>query len=304
VKLPMQVLVTGGNGYLGGRIVEYLAKIGVSVKVGDRDVFVNDDSLKSACKNITVIIHLAAMNAQECVENPEAALLVNGLNSLRLLKAAECMGVSKFIYFSTAHIYGSPLEGNINEETLPRPMHPYSITHKLAEDYVLEMDSRGKLSGIIFRLSNAVGSPVREDANCWMLVVNDLCKQVVVDKKMVLHSAEYIERDYVPISSVIDAVSFAMESDKLVGGIYNLSSSVALSLRYLTDIIADRSVETLGFRPTVHFPQKSEVKVKESTRLEISNNKLKETGFIVNEDITDEIDKLLLNCQNWFGKYE
>jgi len=295
----MQVLVTGGNGYLGGRIVECLTEVGVSVKVGARDIFINEDSLKSACKDITVIIHLAAMNAQECAKDPEAALLVNGLNSLKLLKAAECMGVSKFIYFSTAHVYGMPLEGFLNEESLPRPLHPYSITHRLAEDYVLEADI-GRVSGIVFRLTNAVGSPIREGANCWMLVVNDLCRQVVVDKKIILHSEASVERDYVPISSVIEAVLYAIENDNLDSGIYNISSGVAFSLRDLTDLIVERSVDILGFRPTVHFPQGSESKTKEINQLNISNSKLKDYGFVIAESIVDEIDKLLLNCQKWF----
>ena len=101
----MELLVTGGSGYLGGRIVEYLTQKGYSVRVGGRDIFTDRKSLESSCYGIKTIIHLAAMNAQDCAKDPETALIVNGLNSLRLLSAAEYMGVTKFLYFSTAHIY-------------------------------------------------------------------------------------------------------------------------------------------------------------------------------------------------------
>ena len=298
------MLVTGGNGYLGGRIIEYLTQRGVSVIVGSRTIFTNRGTLEAACKNVEAVIHLAAMNAQECAGDPEGSLLVNGLNSLRLLNAAESMRVSRFIYFSTAHVYGSPLVGKFTEEHLPRPLHHYSITHRLAEDYVLEANIRGKLSGIVLRLTNAVGRPISSDVNCWMLVVNDICRQVVVNKEMVLHSPETVERDYVPISTVTSAISFVLDNGKLDEGIYNLSSGTSYSLRRLTNLIADRSLEILGFKPTIKFPLRykvSNVGTSDNVmRLVISNDKLKLAGFNVNTDLTYEIDRLLLACQSWF----
>lgn len=296
----MQILVTGGSGYLGGRLVEYLTQMGHSVKVGGRDIFTDRDSLELACRDITAIVHLAAMNAQDCVKDPEAALLVNGMNSLRLLKMAERSKVSQFIYFSTAHVYGSPLEGELSEESFLRPLHHYSITHRLVEDYILEANVRNKLSGVVFRLTNAVGSPVSQYVNCWMLVVNDLCRQAVVDKKMILHSAETVERDYIPISSVTHVVFSALKSVGLTSGIYNLSSGVSLSLRKLTDLIVDRAEEVLGVRPAVKFTGES--KNRDTDQLVVLNSKLKSTGLEIDTNLADEIDQLLINCKFWFGE--
>jgi len=183
-------------------------------------------------------------------------------------------------------------------------LHPYSITHRLAEDYLLEANQRGKLSGVVFRLTNAVGSPVNREANCWMLVVNDLCRQVVVEKKMVLRSDEAVERDYIPISSVTDAVFSALEGGELDGelsGIYNLSSGETLSLKALTDLIAERTEELLGFTPETHFSREEIDSSNDTVALKISNIKLKESGFIVENDLSDEIDRLLLNSYQWFA---
>jgi len=295
----MELLITGGSGYLGGRIVEYLTQKGYSVRVSGRDIFSDRKSLESACNGIKTIIHLAAMNAQDCAKDPEKALLVNGLNSLKLINAAENMGVSKFLYFSTAHVYSSPLVGKLSEKSLPYPAHPYSITHRLAEDYVMEASAKGKLSGIIFRLTNAVGTPVKQNTKCWMLVVNDLCKQVVVNKKMKLRSAEKVRRDYLPISTVINATYYAIKDNMLAQGIYNLSSGRAMTLRELTNLIADRSENILGFRPDVEF--ESDVVTEFSEKLEISNDKLMSSGFKEKTNISDEIDQLLLNCNSWFN---
>jgi UDP-glucose 4-epimerase len=294
------VLITGGTGYLGGRIVDYLNQSGVQVRVANREIFVNQHSLEQACNNVTAIVHLAAMNAQDCEKDPESALLVNGLGTLRLLKAAEKEGVPKILYFSTAHVYGSPLQGKINEENLPRPTHSYSITHRVAEDYLLEADRREKLSGVVFRLTNAVGSPISWNANCWMLVVNDLCRQVVTHQRMELHSDASLERDFIPISGVCSAVSFALEQNSLDGEIVNISSGRARSLFELTELIADRSVKILGFRPITNFNKSS--MSSEGERLEVSNSKLKKTGFTMDTYLSNEIDQLLHNCQKWFGE--
>ncbi|MDC0229392.1 SDR family oxidoreductase [Deltaproteobacteria bacterium] len=294
------ILVTGGRGYLGGRVVDYLSQSGLKVKIGDRSIFADDDSLEEACQGISCIAHLAAMNAQDCEKYPEEALRFNGLGTLNLLRAAERKSVTKFIYFSTAHIYGMPLKGKINEKSLPRPLHPYSITHRLAEDFVVEADRKEKLSGIVFRLTNGVGYPVRSDANCWMLVANDLCRQVVKNQRMELHSDKFVERDYVPISAICSALYFALVQSRLDGEIVNISAGKSLSLKELTDLIANRTVDVLGFRPTVHFRKESNFGIVSKERLEISNSKLKKTGFAMDADLSDEIDTLLLKCNQWF----
>jgi len=311
------ILISGGLGYLGGRIAKDMLDFGLQVRVGSSktnpiipkelsscDVVLCDltskRTLKNACTGISTIIHLAAPNAQDCNDNPRMALLANGLGTLELLEAAIEKGVSKFIYISTAHIYGSPLEGRIHEFSLPRPVNNYSITHRLAEDYVLHANRRNNISTIIFRLTNGVGSPINKEANCWMLVVNDLCKQVVLNKEMRLYSSKLYQRDFIPISSVCAIVRRALEIDSFDGEILNISSNKALTLQALTDLIANRSKKILGFRPSIRFNQSKSHSSFQP--LFISNNKLLKFGFVVETDITSEIDRLLLNCKKWFAQ--
>ena len=311
------VLISGGLGYLGGRIAKYLLDSGFQVKIGSSrshpdvpsdllscEIVMCDlsdkRSLENACKNVSSIIHLASLNAQECDHDPEAALLINGLGTLNLLNAAKKMGVTKFVYFSTAHVYGSPLQGIIDENSTPRPIHDYAITHRLAEDYVLQANSNKDITGSILRLTNSVGSPLNSKANCWMLVVNDLCKQTVLNQSMELHSDELVQRDFIPISTVCSTVVDVLTSDVLDGEIANISSSVVLTLRELTNLIADRSEVVLGFRPNINFKRLPKGKPLES--LFILNSKLKSSGCIIDTDLSYEIDQLLLNCNQWFAQ--
>ena len=195
------VLITGGSGYLGGRIAVHLESLGYQVRIGksvenDSNGFpldlTDEHSINSACEGVSSIIHLAAMNAQSCDNNPEKALLINGLGTLKLLKSAKKNKVSKFLYFSTAHVYRSPLIGKISEDLLPRPKHPYSITHRVAEDYVIGGVDQKRLSASVFRLTNAVGSPITPKANCWTLVVNDFCRQVVTSNSIKVYSNKFL----------------------------------------------------------------------------------------------------------------
>lgn len=171
------VLITGGLGYVGGRIAQHLLDAGhyqITV-TSRRDVApplpgisllkIDDakETYDSYLEGIDVVIHLAAMNEIDCVKHPFQAIEVNVMQTLKWIKAAERASCSQFIYFSTIHVYGSPLIGHIDEAQPTRPTHPYSITHKAAEDYVLASRDRTSLDAIVLRLSNSFGRPLSTD---------------------------------------------------------------------------------------------------------------------------------------------
>jgi len=299
------ILVTGGEGYLGGRIVDYLISNNQQVRVGgrvEREGIVKIDladqeSLEKSCKGIECIIHLAAMNASDCEKNPENALLSNGLGTVRLISAAIKEGVSKLIYFSTSHVYGSSLVGVVSEETLPRPLNHYSITHKIAEDYLMLESNRGAISGTVLRLTNTVGCPKSKRANCWMLFVNNICKQVVETKKIKIYSDPLIKKDFIPISAVCSLLSFVMDKD-LNNEVFNVSSGALLSLSDMALLVQNSSQSVLNFTPEIIFS--NDFEHNQNDLLAISNKKLKSFGFDIEVELSSEINKLLLNCREWF----
>jgi UDP-glucose 4-epimerase len=300
------ILVTGGEGYLGGRIVDYLASGGLQVRVGGRVEkkgvvkidLADQKSLEKACKGVECIIHLAAMNAPDCEKSPENALLSNGLGTLKLINAAIKEGVKKFIYFSTSHVYGSSLVGIVGEKTLTRPVNHYSITHKIAEDYLMLETSRGAITGTVLRLTNAVGYPKSKRANCWMLFVNNICKQVVETKKIKIKSDPLIKKDFIPISAVCSLISFVMDKD-LNNEVFNISSGALLSLNDMALLVQKRARSVLNFTPEIIFS--NDFENNQNDLLEISSKKLKSFGFDAELDLSNEIDELLLNCREWFG---
>lgn len=311
------VLITGGLGYLGGRISKYLAEntnynLRITTKQRDYQMpawarqvevvpmdLLSDDDIVTACKGIRAVIHLASVNEITSAADPELALTVNGLGTLRLLNAAKKQGVERFIYFSTAHVYGSPLQGIITEATLPRPTHPYAISHKVAEDFVLAARDRKELSGIVLRLSNGYGAPVSIDVDRWTLLVNDLCKQAVTKNKLLLRSSGLQKRDFISIYDVCRVVShfLTLNEEKCGDGLFNVGGEETKKVIDIANIIAERCHNILGYKPEITRNMSAE----KTCDLSIVIDKLKSTGFNLRGDMLSEIDQTILFCKQRFS---
>ncbi len=218
----MKVLITGGFGYVGGRLARHLASSGHEVFIGSRtfkskpswlvkgSVIVmdwgDDRSLLNACENIDVIVHAAGMNAKECSENPELALQVNGAATESLVRAASKQSVCRFIYISSAHVYTADLSGVISEESSITNMHPYATSQVAGEQATINGHSNIAMQTVVVRLSNAIGAPLTKDVNCWMLVVNDLCKQAALERKMEIHGIPDTMRNFVTLGDTCSGI--------------------------------------------------------------------------------------------------
>ncbi len=319
--MSKRVLITGGFGYLGGRIaVELANSTAWVVRLGSRKAqaapswlpqaesavlnVLETGSLPAAMAGVQAVVHLAAMNENECVADPGRAVLVNTLGTLNVLQAAIDAGVKQFIYFSTAHVYGAPLVGNITEQTLPRPIHPYAITHHAAEDFVLSAHDHKKISAVVVRLSNGFGAPTHPDVDRWTLLVNDLCRQAAQTRKLVLRSSGLQQRDFITLADTGRAVRHLLGlSQKDCGdGLFNLGGNNSLSVWDMVQKIAQRCQQTLGYLPGIERP---EPRVGEQVdSLSYHSEKLQKTGFMLQSNLDEEIDRTLLVCAQAWGHSE
>lgn len=319
--MSKRVLVTGGLGYLGGRIaVELTNNSEWIVRLGSRkdqaapswlsqaetvamDVL-EIGSLPKAMADVQAIVHLAAMNENECVTDPGRAVLINTLGTLNVLQAAIDAGVKHFVYFSTAHVYGAPLVGSITEQTLPRPIHPYAITHHAAEDFILAAHDQKKITGIVVRLSNGFGVPTHLDVDRWTLLVNDLCRQAVQTRKLVLRSSGLQQRDFITLTDVGRAVRHLLGLSQIDcgDGLFNLGGDNSLSVWDMVQKISQRCQRTLGYMPTIERPEPRPDEPFNS--LNYCSEKLQKTGFSLLGNLDEEIDNTLLVCAQAWGRSE
>lgn len=309
-----KILITGGTGFMGGRLARKLAsehEVYISSRKSlDRRVLrLYGDVISVDHKTlfepeyfpaVDTVIHLAALNEWDSVKYPSDAIRVNVDETRIILENSIHRGVERFMYFSTAHIYGSPLIGRITEVSLPRPLHPYAITHRAAEDYVVAAAMQNKINGIVLRLSNSFGAPVSADVNRWTLLANDLCRQAVEKGKMILHSNGCQYRDFICLDDVEEIISSILERrNPLEHIIYNLGSGISVRVIDMARIIESLCITVLKKTVPVELPDQA-METKEPG-LEFSIDRLLGEGFRIRNDVNLELERLLQFCADHFS---
>jgi UDP-glucose 4-epimerase len=207
---------------------------------------------------------------------------------------------------STAHVYGAPLQGRIDERTLPRAQHPYAITHKVAEDFVLAAHDQGRIEGVVLRLSNGFGAPAHAGIDRWTLLVNDLCRQAVVSGCLRLKSAGLQRRDFVTLQDVGGAVvhCLALRKVALGDGLFNLGGDCTLRIIDMAQQVSERWEVMTGTGLPLERPEPSPGEILNEASVEplvFSCAKLQATGFALLSARDAEIDATLQLCLRAFG---
>ena len=315
--MKRKVLITGGLGYLGGRIALHIEKnTNFSIRISARPrklkypslsnkIEIFDFDLETSinyselCDEVETIVHLAGLNAKDAHTSPERANLINVDGTNSLINAATKTGVKRFIYISTAHIYGSPLAGKVDETKEENPQSPYAQTHFLAEKLVL---SEKKLEGIVLRLSNVIGSPADKNANCWTLVANELCRTAITTQKIELRGDGQELRDFICMRDVIAIIELFLNihSDKLSFKLFNIASGQSMRTIDLAHLIASRAKLHFGGRQNISYQNYATYNKLET--LNICINRLNLLGYSPSKKIVDEVDSILMFCKKNYSK--
>ena len=174
----MKVLVAGGAGYIGSHAIRALRRNGHNVLVYDdfstghefaaqgfevvRGNIGDRQTLLPALRGVDAVMHFAAfINVGESVENPRRYFENNVGRALNLLDTTLDAGVRRFIFSSTAAVYGDPAEVPIPEEAELRPANPYGATKLLLEHALEAYRVAYGLQFAALRYFNAAGA----DAN-------------------------------------------------------------------------------------------------------------------------------------------
>jgi len=311
--MTRMILVTGGLGYVGGRLAEHLAvRPDLTLRLTSRrsadtvpawahglDIAPADvedaQALMRALDGVHTVVHLAALNAQECAADPGRAERINVDGTQRLVEIAARQGVRRIVYLSTAHVYAAPLQGLITEDSPTVNPHSYAATHRRAEEAVLA----GPVPATVIRLSNGFGPPRDPSANCWMLLVNDLCRQAVTEHRLVLRGSGRDRRNFISLSNAVAAFTHLLELPDAAwnGQIFNVGRGKSCSVLEMTGLIAERSDALFGFCPEIETGEGGS----DGPDITFSSRRIAETGFVPVDDTAAEIDATLRFCKEHFG---
>ena len=312
----MKILITGGLGFIGGRLGIHLSKNSHEIVLGTRrnlnsPVWLpnvkmavidweSDESLIKACLGADLVIHAAGMNAKDCELDPEGALNFNARATAKLLAAAISSDVKTFFYLSSAHVYSNPLQGVINENTLPSNSHPYATSHLKGEMYAQKTKEKGLINSTVLRLSNAYGTPASPEVNCWMLLVNDLCMQAVTSKQLRLTTSGIAQRNFITLSDVCAVISELIHKSEsqTLPLMLNIGNAYSSTVYEMAVLIQERCMEVLGFSPEIIFDSGDSDQVNESLDFKSLYSYLYKNSIINNRH--KEIDELLNFCKKSF----
>ncbi len=252
----MNIVVTGGAGFIGSHIVEYLIKRGDSITVIDNlyggskenlsaiidkinfvQMDIQDfDSLKKIFKNVEGVYHEAALaSVQESFFKLDEYHDVNVHGTENIFKLAKEFGF-KVVFASSSSVYGNSTEIPIKEDSPKRPINPYAQT-KLDDEFLAEKYAKLGVNVIGLRYFNVYGE--RQSEN-YAGVIKKFLENIQNHKPLIINGDGLQVRDFVYVGDVVRANVLALESN-VKSAFINIGTGVTISVLELANQIINSS---------------------------------------------------------------
>jgi UDP-glucose 4-epimerase len=321
----MRVLVCGGAGYIGSNMTAMLADAGLepivldSLNTGHRSAvqdaeFVEGDLAdyellaETLSKfNVEAVMHFVALiEVGESVQEPLRYYQNNLTNTQTLLSAMEAAGVQKFVFSSTAAVYGMPKQVPITEEAPKEPINPYGETKWAAERMCHYQSQTGKLRYAALRYFNACGAgsncKLGEDHRPESHLI-PLTIQTAMRKRgeIEIYGTDYPTpdgtciRDYIHVEDLCRAHLLALEKlDEQSALIYNLGNNTGYSVRNVIETVKRVSGEDFRVIEADRRPGDAAILTSDATKAKT------ELGW---EPRFSRLEQIISTAWQWHNKY-
>lgn len=255
-------LVTGGAGFIGSNLAEYLVNQGYYVRVLDNlatgkkeniaalldksnfeiiegDIRLLDDCLK-ACEGIDYVLHQAALGSvPRSIKDPKTTNDVNITGTLNMLIAAREHKVKKFVYASSSSVYGDEPHLPKIEDRVGKPLSPYAITKKVNELYARNFYELYGLPTIGLRYFNVFGR--RQDPNSvYAAVIPNFVKALSEGRAPIIHGDGKQSRDFTYVDNVIEAnLKACLAGPEANGEVFNIAYGGQVTVNELYNTIKE-----------------------------------------------------------------
>ena len=256
------ILVTGGAGFIGSHIVDYLLRRNLKVLVIDNLSTGNMNNLKKAMsdpnfkfvygsitdlellrkhmKYVGAVCHQAALGSvPRSIDDPLSSHNSNVNGFLNILVIMKEYNIKRIVYASSSSVYGDSIILPKTEEIIGKPLSPYAITKYIDELYANNFSKLYGIEAIGLRYFNVFGP--RQDPNgAYAAVIPKFIKSLIDKKRVTINGDGTFSRDFTHVSNIVRANCLALTTDdpKCYGEIFNIGAGGRVSLEELYNYIS------------------------------------------------------------------
>ncbi|MBK8350441.1 MAG: SDR family oxidoreductase [Saprospirales bacterium] len=254
-----QFLITGGAGFIGSNITEYLLQHGAKVRVFDNlatgnienlsafksntnfEFFEGDlrnvDDCNNACKEIDAVCHQAAIGSvPRSIKDPITSNDVNVGGFVNMLTAAKDAGITRFVYASSSSVYGDEPNLPKKEERIGNPLSPYAVTKFTNEVYANVFARCYNLELIGLRYFNIFG-PKQDPNGVYAAVMPLFIKALLNNEAPYINGDGEQSRDFTFVHNAVQANVLALTTDNAAA--YNQAYNIAFGQRFTINQMYD-----------------------------------------------------------------
>ncbi len=267
----MKILVTGGAGFIGSHIVEHYQQIASEIRVLDNlstghlhnlhgldctfiEGSITDRQIvQQAVEGVDLVFHLAALaSVPASMERPFQCVEINVNGLLNVLEEADCSGVRKLVFASSAAIYGDNPDVPKRESMKPEPKSPYAIT-KLDGEYYLDLFRReGRLETAAIRFFNVFG-PRQDPKGAYAAAVPIFIEKAMKGEPIVIYGDGEQTRDFIYVKDIVGALTHAAEHGE-ISGAFNAGYGNQMTIKELAQEIIQLTGSTSSIQYTAERP--------------------------------------------------
>jgi UDP-glucose 4-epimerase len=250
----MQVLVTGGGGFIGSHLAAHLLEQGHHVRVldnfatgrrsnvatlgGEVELIEGDiqsyERVNKAVAGCEVVFHEAALpSVPRSVQDPLTSNATNVIGTLNVLLAARDHGVRRVVLASSSSVYGPGAGTSAKREDQPSlPISPYATAKLAGEGYARSFHGVYGLETVALRYFNVFG-PRQDPTSQYAAVVPNFINALISGRPPVIFGDGEQSRDFSYVANVVEANMLAMDAPDVAGKFYNVACGERVTLNRL-----------------------------------------------------------------------